>query len=214
MWEERVVITVAMMLTRKFWATTLLACSLTATAVSSPLSLIQTWNDTWISNIQTTAPARRSSRPLANPDLFKPTPAIPKTSSEGPRKVSFQERPIDIADNSSNDLYRASPKAAAVLGKEAPLSSSATKQSKWQPLSTVDPSPIGEAENDPFSLGDSEDEKESKDRVGGKEIKMEDTERLKKKAEEAAPVEPSRKPEPAETVGTKDKIVEELMDKA
>lgn len=51
------------------------------------------------------------------------------------------------------------------------------KQSKWQPLSSVDPNPIGEGENDPFSLGDSEDEKESKDRVGGKEIRMDDTER-------------------------------------
>jgi hypothetical protein len=34
------------------------------------------------------------------------------------------------------------------------------KPSKWQPLSTVEPSPV--AENDPFSLGDSDDEKESK----------------------------------------------------
>ena len=52
-------------------------------------------------------------------------------------------------------------------------------------MSTVDPSPIGETDNDPFSLGDSEDEKESKDRVGGKEIKMDDAERLKKAAAEA-----------------------------
>lgn len=49
------------------------------------------------------------------------------------------------------------------------------KQSKWQPLSTVEPSPI--AENDPFSLGDSEDEKDSKG--GSKEIRSDDTERLK-----------------------------------
>jgi hypothetical protein len=83
------------------------------------------------------------------------------------------------------------------------------KQSKWQPLSTIDPSPIGETDNDPFSLGDSEDEKESKDRVSGKEIKMDDAERLKKAAAEAMANnigEPARKPEPAETMGTKDKV--------
>jgi hypothetical protein len=75
------------------------------------------------------------------------------------------------------DLYRTSPKLEAK--ENAPPSS---KQSKWQPLSTVDPSPIGEVDNDPFSLGDSEDEKETKDRVGGKEIKMDERERLKKAA--------------------------------
>lgn len=80
-------------------------------------------------------------------------------------------------------------------------------------MSTVDPSPIGDADNDPFSLGDSEDEKESKDRVGGKEIRMEDAERLKKAAAEAPADnsgETTAKPEPAETSGTKDKVAEEL----
>lgn len=63
------------------------------------------------------------------------------------------------------DLYRTSPNLPAK--DNAPSSG---KQSKWQPLSTVEPNPMGEADNDPFSLGDSEDEKESKDRVGGKEV--------------------------------------------
>lgn len=93
-----------------------------------------------------------------------------------------------------------------------------TKPSKWQPLSTVDPSPIGDPDNDPFSLGDSEDEKESKDRVGGKEIKQDDAERLKKAAAEAMSdslVEtPAQRPEPAETSGTKDKLAEELATKS
>src|ERR1700709_786391 len=107
------------------------------------------------------------------------------------------------------DLYRSSPKLGA---KENPPPSG--KQSKWQPLSAVEPSPIGDGENDPFSLGDSEDEKESKDRVGGKEVHLDDTERLKKAAAEAMADsigEPTRKPEPAETVGTKDKIAEEKL---
>jgi hypothetical protein len=150
----------------------------------------------------TPAHKQRSTRPLANPDLFKPTPAAPR-SSDG-RKVSFQGGPPEEID-----IYRTSPKLGAK--ENAPPVS---KQSKWQPLSTVDPSPIGEAENDPFSLGDSEDEKESKDRVGGKEIKMDDAERLKKAAAEAMADnigEPARKPEPAETVGTKDKIADEKL---
>jgi hypothetical protein len=69
-------------------------------------------------------------------------------------------------------------------------------------LSTVDPSPIGHEDNDPFSLGDSEDERESKERVGAKEIKQDDAERLKKAAAEAISDnigEPARKPGPAET---------------
>lgn len=108
------------------------------------------------------------------------------------------------------DLYRTSPKLSAKDGNTAPSS----KQSKWQPLSTVDPSPVGEGENDPFSLGDSEDEKESKDRVGGKEVNVDDAERLKKAAAEAMADsigEPARKPEPTETVGTKDKIADDKL---
>lgn len=148
--------------------------------------------------------ARRSTRPLANPDLFKPTPGIPK--AEG-RKVSFQNPTVE------DDLYSSSPK---VGGKE---NTPSTKQSKWQPLNTMEPSPIGEVDHDhdPFSLGDSEDEKESKDRVGGKEIRTDDAERLKKAAAEAMSEnigEPAKKPEPAETIGTKDKVADELAFKS
>jgi hypothetical protein len=148
-------------------------------------------------------PQRRSTRPLANPDLFKPTPSIPKP--EG-RKVSFQNQ-------SEEDLYRTSPKLG---GKET---NSSAKQSKWQPLSSMEPSPIGDTEHDhdPFSLGDSEDEKETKDRVGGKEVRMEDAERLKQAAAEAQTDktgDSTKKPEPAETSGTKDKVAEELASKS
>jgi hypothetical protein len=47
----------------------------------------------------------------------------------------------------------------------------------------VDPNPI--AENDPFSLGDSDDERDLKDKTGSKEIKMEDTERLRQATADA-----------------------------
>lgn len=75
-----------------------------------------------------------------------------KTSSSSPdrRKVSFQEGPPAEIGSSA---YGASEPA-----KPAP--STGGKSSKWQPLTTVEPSPVGE--HDPFSLGDSEDEKDTK----------------------------------------------------
>ncbi len=120
--------------------------------------------------------------------------------------MSFQDTPT------SGDLYGASPKLAPQ--ETGTTTAGSGKASKWQPMSTVDPSPMGEAENDPFSLGDSEDEKESKDRVGGKEIRMDDAERLKKAAAEAMAdniADVGVKPESAEISGTKDKTAEELV---
>jgi hypothetical protein len=81
--------------------------------------------------------------------------------------VSFKESVEDI------DPYNASPRISA---KDTPPTS-ASKASKWQPLSTVEPSPI--ADNDPFSLGDSDDERETKDK------KPDDQDRLRKAAAEA-----------------------------
>lgn len=149
-------------------------------------------------------PARRSTRPLANPDLFKPTPATPK-SGDG-RKVAFQGGPPEEINKSQSPQSGSGDKA-----------STPGKQSKWQPLSAVDPSPIGEGDNDPFSLGDSEDEKEAKERVGGKEVKTDDAERLKKAAAEAMADTiggPEAKPEAAETSGTKDKVAEDITSKS
>lgn len=63
--------------------------------------------------------------------------------------MSFQEGPPTEIDN----LYDAPSSTKR-------NSSTGSKSSKWQPLSTVEPSPV--AENDPFSLGDSDDEKDTK----------------------------------------------------
>ncbi|OJJ49562.1 hypothetical protein ASPZODRAFT_163664 [Penicilliopsis zonata CBS 506.65] len=108
------------------------------------------------------APPPRPARPLANPNLFK-------TSSPSPdrRNVSFQQNfPAEM-----DDLYEASqPNARAPFG--------GSKSSKWQPLSAADPSPV--VENDPFSLGDSEDEKETKQKDHA-----EDGERIKQATAEA-----------------------------
>ncbi|RMJ28035.1 CUE domain protein [Aspergillus sp. HF37] len=90
----------------------------------------------------TEAPPPRPPRPNANP-------ASQKTSSPDKRKVSFQEGPPTQID----DIWDAPPAV-----KRYP--SAGSKPSKWQPLSTVEPSPV--AENDPFSLGDSDDDKDGK----------------------------------------------------
>lgn len=114
------------------------------------------------------AAQRRSSRPLANPGLFKPTPPRPRSTQSG-RRVSFQDGPpeeIDIHYPKSHDLIN------------RPSSGTGGKSSKWQPLAPVDPSPV--ADHDPFSLGDSDDEEAKK-----KDVKADDSERLKQAAAEA-----------------------------
>lgn len=91
------------------------------------------------------APPRTSSRPLANPNLFKsgqdrrPSPATN-------RKVSFQDGPPEEI----KDMYSSA----------SPAVTPAAKSSKWQPLQSIDPSPVGD--NDPFSLGDSDEERDAK----------------------------------------------------
>ncbi|KAL5043683.1 hypothetical protein BDW71DRAFT_116592 [Aspergillus fruticulosus] len=89
------------------------------------------------------APPARPPRPLANSALYS------SSSSPDRRKVSFQEGPPTEIGN----LHDASEPAK----RQSPAGG---KLSKWQPLSTVEPTPIGE--NDPFSLGDSDDEKDTK----------------------------------------------------
>ncbi|CAP92907.1 ubiquitin-binding protein cue5 [Penicillium rubens] len=98
-----------------------------------------------------------SALELRDGEAPPPRPPRPGNSSLKPsvspspdrRRVSFQEGPPTEIDNS----YDASTPSKR-------LSSTGSKSSKWQPLSTVEPSPV--AENDPFSLGDSDDEKEIK----------------------------------------------------
>ncbi|KAJ6048914.1 uncharacterized protein N7446_011597 [Penicillium canescens] len=87
------------------------------------------------------APPRQPPRPRSNIKSSSPSPDR--------RKVSFQDGPPTEIDT----LYNAPSSAKR-------NSSTGNKPSKWQPLSTVEPSPV--AENDPFSLGDSDDEKDIK----------------------------------------------------
>ncbi|KAL8898606.1 MAG: hypothetical protein Q9192_001998 [Flavoplaca navasiana] len=108
-------------------------------------------------------PQPRSSRPLANPDLFKPTPARP--SSNNGRRVSFQDGPPEEIG------VQQRPTSPPDLTKKPSVGTS-SKSSKWQPLASVDPDPV--ADHDPFSLGDSED-----DEVKKKDIKADDNTRPK-----------------------------------
>jgi len=64
------------------------------------------------------------------------------------------------------------------LGRQpSPTPNSAGKSAKWQPLTSLAPAPDAE-DNDPFSVGDSDDEKESKN----KDLREEDSARLKEAA--------------------------------
>ena len=134
--------------------------------------------------------AKKPQRPLANPDLFKPTPPPP------------QGGPVDEVDA----LYSAPSK------DRQPSPSGGTKK-KWQPLTSVAPAPEGD-DNDPFSLGDSDDEEKKQD------LRQEDTERLKKAAEQtrrkSSVSESDRRKslEPHQRSGsnaTKDKVAEDLL---
>lgn len=135
---------------------------------------------------------RSSSRPSANPDLFKPTPVSPPQSG-----------PVDEVDA----LYR-NPSPNNQGGKSG--------GKKWQPLTSVAPHPETD-EHDPFSLGDSDDEDHKT-----KDLNPEDTERLKKAAEaktEEAKVKDSTAGElkPAQrsgSVGQKDAAAEALLKEA
>ncbi|KAB5582649.1 hypothetical protein GE09DRAFT_1211285 [Coniochaeta sp. 2T2.1] len=132
-------------------------------------------------------PIIRHEHSRADPNLFKPPPPSKSPKPNDGRRVAFNESVENI------DAYDASPR---IPPKDNPATSpgSAGKTSKWQPLSMVDPNPV--AENDPFSLGDSDDERETKDTKAAaapapapvaKDGKKEDddAERLRKAAAEA-----------------------------
>ena len=160
--------------------------------------------DTDLSRLNKVATQRRSTRPLANPDLFKPTPPRPQSSQSG-RRVSFQDGPPDEIDIH----YPKSPDPII-----RPSSGTGGKSSKWQPLAPVDPSPV--ADHDPFSLGDSDDDEAKK-----KDVKANDSDRLKQAAAEAmsesigSPGEKKLEPqERSGSLGTRDKETEKLVGKS
>ncbi|KAK7620785.1 hypothetical protein IWX48DRAFT_550551 [Phyllosticta citricarpa] len=118
------------------------------------------------------------------------------------------------------DLFKPTPKPPqsgpvdevdAIYRQPSPVS----KTKKWQPLTSVAPNPEAD-DHDPFSLGDSDDEQESKT----KDLKSEDSERLKKAAAETEANGEGSKSPPAEEIkphersgssGQQDKLAKELL---
>jgi hypothetical protein len=134
----------------------------------------------------------RSNRPLANPDLFKPTPLSPPQSG-----------PVDEVDA----LYR---NPSPNNGQSTGVTGGKSGNKKWQPLTSIAPNPEPE-DHDPFSLGDSdEDDAKSKD------IKSEDTDRLKKTAEgkEGVTAGGLKPAERSGSVSQKDAAAEALLKEA
>jgi hypothetical protein len=127
-------------------------------------------------------PRRTTSRPLANPDLFKSTP------TGGPVDE------VEALYSNPNATNRQPSPSAGKGGK------------KWQPLTSVAPNPESE-DNDPFSLGDSDEEDAKKT-----DLKPEDTQRLKKSASvsEGAGLDKAELKEAVQS-GSKDKEAEELL---
>jgi hypothetical protein len=99
-------------------------------------------------------PPRTSSRQKANPDLFKSQPRPP------------QSGPVDEVD--------------AAERKFSSTGGDPETAKKWQPLTSVAPHP--EDDNDPFSLGDDEEEAAAAAKDKGEDVRKEDTERLKEQA--------------------------------
>ncbi|KAI4202240.1 MAG: hypothetical protein LQ350_002755 [Teloschistes chrysophthalmus] len=133
---------------------------------ADPQVLGNDFTDLQLKDHEAAGPPRRSNRPLANPDLFKPTPPRPEMNSG--RRVSFQDGPPEEIG------VQQRPTSPPNLTKR-PSSGASGKPSKWQPLASIDPSPV--ADHDPFSLGDSDDEDTKK-----KDVKADDSERPKQAA--------------------------------
>ena len=132
------------------------------------------------------------NRPLANPDLFKPTPVAP------------QSGPVDEVAA----LYR-----APTPTNRQPSPGNEKPGKKWQPLTSIAPNPES-GDNDPFSLGDSDEEEAKKT-----DLKADDTERLKKAAAEkgekgSAQGSEERTLSPAERSGSINKEAEDLLKKS
>ena len=129
---------------------------------------------------------------MANPDLFKPTPLSPP-----------QTGPVDEVENLQRSTQTNVNGANAATGNKP-----ASK--KWQPLTSVAPHPEPD-EHDPFSLGDSEDEAAA---AKTKDIKSDDSARLKKAAAEKGEAETGSPLEPTATsgsAGTRNLAAEELL---
>ncbi|PMB73780.1 CUE domain-containing protein 5 [Beauveria bassiana] len=138
-----------------------------------------------------------TNHPLSNQGLHRPPPPSKSPRPDG-RRVGFKEGHEEI------NMYDSSPKVPPKDNAAA-----ASKASKWQPLSSVEPEPI--TDNDPFSLGDSEDEKETKeskpkdtkDDKDNSAVKADDSAQRLKKATAEAMADSLGEPTKAEVTANK-----------
>ena len=98
-----------------------------------------------------------------------------------------------------------------LAGRESATPNSAGKSAKWQPLTSVAPRAEGGEEDDPFSLGDSDDDKESKTR----DLREADSARLKEAARQSVssgePPSGGLQERERGSISTKDKEAEALL---
>nr|POE49360.1 cue domain-containing protein 5 [Quercus suber] len=128
-------------------------------------------------------PPRSSSRQKPNPDLFKSQPKPP------------QAGPVDEVDAAERQSAGQDP----------------GKAKKWQPLTSVAPNP--EEDNDPFSVGDDEDESKEK----SEEVRKDDADRLKTAARNSVSgasgteAKKLQEGERSGSTGTRNKEMEDLL---
>lgn len=123
-------------------------------------------------------------------------PQPPRTSSRKSANPNLFKSQPPLPSGPVDEVDAAERKA---IGKDSDISK------KWQPLTSVTPHP--EDDNDPFSLGDDDDEK---DKV--EDVRKGDTDRLKEAARNSISGTDTVKPlAESEQSGVKDKEAEELL---
>lgn len=133
----------------------------------------------------------------------KPTNTHHLAPAQPPRTSSRQP--------ANPDLFKPHPKPPqSGPVDEVDAADKTGKDQKWQPLTSVAPAP--EEDNDPFALGDSDNENEKQE-----DLRKDDSERLKEAARTSVSAGASGaageglKPVESETSGTKNKEAEELL---
>lgn len=125
---------------------------------------------------------QRSSRPTANPDLFKPTPVSPP-----------QGGPVDEVD--------------ALYSNPSSNNQGKSGGKKWQPLTSVAPHPEPE-DHDPFSLGDSDDEDHKTKDTNPEDTERLKKAAAEKDGSTASPLQPAER---SGSIGQKDAAAEALL---
>lgn len=146
--------------------------------------------------------ARKSPNPTTNPIRSNHTNQPSLTAPAQPPRTSSRKP-------TNPDLFKPQPKPPqSGPVDEVDASDRSANGKKWQPLTSVAPNP--EEDNDPFALGDDDDEPASK----SEDLRKDDSERLKGAARASISAGESgekAKLGESEVSGTKNKEAEELL---